>query len=254
MKYLLTMSFLILISGCQRNTDKVKIEIEANGEVKYLDSIPSFEMGSLIDKRDGKIYSTIKIGKQIWTVDNIEYASTKGKKYRDHLYNWEAAENAIITPFEIPTENDWNELFEYIYDSIIINLSPTLLKQISETHLNYYSGRGHPGLPYDFKIDSTVLKLKDSNLETANKDEAFMPLMFFFLEKIGFNTNGSGFRYNNGLGVDDYSYFWTSTKDKSGDYKYVRIYTGSYCQGCGYLFGMPYNSENGYNLRLIKKE
>ncbi len=240
MRYFLIIPILTLLLACNRNTDKVSEDYSENTAKKYLDAIPLFKTDSLIDKRDGKKYSTIKIGRQIWTVDYIECIPSKGKKYRDYLYNWEAAEDATIKPFEIPTENDWNELFKFVYDSIIMKSSPSLLKQISEGTQNHYSNRGQPSLPFNFKIDSIVHQLKDSNFDKAYNNEDFMPLMFFFLEKIGFSTRGSGFRYNGGLGVDDYSYFWTSTKDKSGDHKYVRIYTGSYCQGCGYIFSMPF--------------
>lgn len=69
-----------------------------------------FDYGSLVDERDGEIYSTVKIGNQIWMAENLRYVSKGGAADDDvgsyaygeveknvgkfgRLYTWAAAMN-----------------------------------------------------------------------------------------------------------------------------------------------------------------
>ena len=77
---------------------------ESSSEVKrtswdYLN--PDIDYGELVDKRDGQIYKTVKIGVQMWMAENLNYASSEGSfcygnsadscaKY-GRLYTWAAA-------------------------------------------------------------------------------------------------------------------------------------------------------------------
>ncbi len=86
---------------------------------------------------DGNVYTTIKIGKQIWTVENL-----KTTKYNDGtqvnsspkaaycwynndiankekygaLYNWYAVATGKLAPkgWHVPSDNEWTELKEYL--------------------------------------------------------------------------------------------------------------------------------------------
>ncbi len=231
----------------------------ANTETNLLDELPKFLIDTIIDERDNKKYSTIKIGNQIWIKGLINYKTTKGHRFRDCLYDWDAATNACPASFKIPSENDWSELFQYVYDSIIKKSSPKLIKKLSGDIENFNCNEctekhRRAGLPYGFRLDTTIFKLgKYDFLKIKNNRANEMVLMFLYLERIGFCTSGSGFKYNGGVGVDDYSYFWTSTIDQSGAQRYIPIYTGDYCRGCGYSFTMPYSNSFGFNLKCIKK-
>ena len=223
-----------------------------------LSELPLFPIRTFVDSRDNKTYSSITIGKQTWTSSFILYKSNKGRMFLKELYDWNAAIDACPQTFRIPSDSDWNELFNYVYDSIIKKSSPELIEKLSQhtenIQCNECKGKNRKaGVRYGFRLDSTIANFsKYDFLKIKENYGDEMIVIFLFLERIGFCTLGSGFKYDGGLGVDDYSYFWSSTTDNSGDHKYIRIYTGEYCQGCGYAFSMPYNNNFGFNLKCIK--
>jgi len=222
-----------------------------------LDELPEFKTDTITDERDHNKYLPVKIGNQIWIKGRIKYKAKSGKIYRKDLYDWEAAVCAFPQTFRIPSEQDWSLQFNYLHDSLIKRSSPQLIKIISESEGKFKCSecskeRRLEGFPFGFKIDSTIAKLgKYDFLKTiSNEDQLF--LMTLYLERIGFCTYGNGFSYKNGLGRDDYSYFWTSTQDYAGDHKYISLYSGDYCRGCGYSFGMPNNNKFAFNLKCVK--
>jgi len=77
-----------------------------------------------IDPRDGKKYRTVKIGKQVWMAQNLNYEaegskcynndSAKAKKY-GRLYDWETAMKACPEGWHLPSDAEWDELINYAY-------------------------------------------------------------------------------------------------------------------------------------------
>lgn len=249
---------VLFLFACKNKKDGNNENTQSSQEgISLIDEMPKFPIDTIIDSRDKKRYEVIKIGNQTWTKGVIKYKSPKGGMFRDYLYNYEAASNACPKSFMIPSEEDWNALFHYVFDSVIVKSSPKLIASLSTSSMSFAcnecKGNFKAGeLPTRFDIAKTIKELAKEDFSKFFSSGAGMAIMFLYLENMGFCTAGSGFKYKGGLGKDDYSYFWTSSKAKNGNHKFIRLYSGSYCEGCGYKFSMPYNDNAGYNLKCIK--
>ena len=96
----------------------IKKQISTVAEVKTNNSNDTF----FIDKRNSKIYKTIKIGGKIWLAENFAYEVNGGCwAYREnesyvatygYLYDWETARSVCPSGWHLPTDEEWSSLLE----------------------------------------------------------------------------------------------------------------------------------------------
>jgi uncharacterized protein (TIGR02145 family) len=100
--------------------------------------------GTFTDTRDGQTYKTVKIGRQTWMAQNLNYETLSGSWcYIDHnkywhygdsifycntygrLYDWYAAKIACPAGYHLPSFEEWDKLVATVGDE---NVAGTRLK------------------------------------------------------------------------------------------------------------------------------
>ncbi len=179
--------------------------------------------GTFKDERDGKTYKTVKIGKQTWMAENLNY-DVKGSycydgkaencKKNGKLYSFQAAKQACPDGWKVPTKKSWEIL-----------LATTL----------------------DFYTETTPDSIKVSNPSIAIKFESFMGLNN---DPYGFNIQPTGRRLDGGGNRNSdksRAFFWTST-----GYLNRILYISFISKNSGML-AYPGNFNMGLAIRCIKK-
>lgn len=82
------------------------------------------EKGYIIDERDNKTYIIGKIGDDIWMLENLNYASTNSKCYKDNfkyckkfgrLYNYNDAKKSCPNGWKLADKEHWDSLEKIVY-------------------------------------------------------------------------------------------------------------------------------------------
>jgi len=92
---------------------------------KVISKISNSE-STFIDDRDGygKVYNTVKIGKQVWMAENLDYAGNGGVYYKDavyppfekagRLYTCQQAMEAVPSGWHLPNNDEWAILMDFV--------------------------------------------------------------------------------------------------------------------------------------------
>lgn len=120
--------------------------------------------GTLLDRRDGRTYATVKIGDLEWMAENLSYVTEYSECYDDspencamygYLYIWSEAKKVCPDGWHLPTKRDFRSLANAADDA---GLSGKILKSVSKwngsNELGFSAVPGGYGF-YSVKLDST---------------------------------------------------------------------------------------------------
>jgi uncharacterized protein (TIGR02145 family) len=120
-EFTILLSFIIIAVLGLSLYEATKVAEIAESKVEVAEA----EDGPITDDRDEKVYKTVKIGKQIWMAENLNYsdAGRVGKCYDNEpsnceiygrLYDWETAKEICPKGWHFPSSDEWDALYQHI--------------------------------------------------------------------------------------------------------------------------------------------
>lgn len=154
---LLMASLSLTIVSCEKEEDTQPTYTENNDEGEKTDNENGIENGDEdnrgilfnpdityreVSDADNNKYKTVIIGNQEWMAENLAYEVSNGNYWAydnnnsnietyGYLYDWQTAVNACPDGWHLPSEADWEELFDYLDGK---NVAGGKLKETSTTH------------------------------------------------------------------------------------------------------------------------
>jgi uncharacterized protein (TIGR02145 family) len=167
------------------------------------------ELDTFTDPRDGRVYKTVRIGKQTWLAENLAFDYAGSKVYGNdlanvakygRLYNWETAKKAVPPGWHLPTNAEWDEL------------------------VRFADGSKGTDSPYDSKTAGKLLKAASGWSKDGNGTDEH-----------GFSALPGGGGYSGGDfdDVGSRGFWWSATEDGAD---------GAYRRGMGYYEDVLYSN------------
>jgi len=161
------------------------------------------DSGCFVDARDGKKYSWVRIGDQIWMGQNLAYKTDSGcYAYKEQwgkidkdgvLYNWSAAQKAPPKGWHLPSEKEYVKMLSFIT-----------------------SGKSNPRKLYDsIKIDKYGINFKYNGRYINSNDEYIRGIFPFLSTTLWTSTYGLSSKKDT-----LYSYFIIDRYGKRAGIKY----------------------------------
>jgi uncharacterized protein (TIGR02145 family) len=110
--------------GIGAGRDKIDVKIAYKQTVRHKHKIDDGVSGGVLtDSRDGKKYKIVKIGRQIWMGENLNYNANGSKCYDNkpancdkygRLYNWSTAKTACPKGWHLPSDAEWTTLTDFV--------------------------------------------------------------------------------------------------------------------------------------------
>lgn len=193
--FLITGVFLILVSGCQKNTDTPTVKS------------PPEENGSTVTDKDGNLYKTVTIGTQVWMAcdlkttkfsngdaiptTTLDISAESAPKYQwvydndeanaaiyGRLYTWYVASdnrNVCPTGWHVPTDLDWESLKFFLggESQAGIKMKETGITHWKLPNTGATNGSSFTALPAGYRTSNGVfVSLTISSYQWSSSDNA----------------------------------------------------------------------------------